>query len=378
MLGARVPPPRLRRARAALADRDRDLGARTRDADRAHAPRPERVRTIHLAVDLERFTPSDVRREYPYVLYPVEPLAAQEPRAPVRGAGAAARPAARPHGGHSRRRRADAGPRLAGRARRSLPPRRRRRLPEPLRGLRPAAARGDAPARRPSPFSDIAAAPRGVRRRGAPNFDRSEPEDIARCSGGDRARRRVGPPSARRAGSRGTSARESTKRSTASSPPERSRRRSSFSASTSALHELLERHRRLPPEARTRRVARRRRDSRSRRRLAARRATRRCARTRPSRARRAPNAISTSSRTECVTPVATTYSSPSSLDYEPHRAHVVARVAPVAPRLQVAEPELALEPERDRRPRATLLGTNSCGRRGDSWLYRIPCDAWRP
>ena len=36
------------------------------------------------------------------------------------------------------------------------------------------------------------------------------------------------------------------------------------------------------------------------------------------------------------------------LEHQPHRAHVVARVAPVAPGGQVAEHELVLEPERDR------------------------------
>ena len=58
------------------------------------------------------------------------------------------------------------------------------------------------------------------------------------------------------------------------------------------------------------------------------------------------------------------------LDDQPHRVDVVARVAPVALRVEVAEHELASR-ARARSPRracATLLGRKSTGRRGDSWL----------
>src|SRR6187455_2059543 len=50
------------------------------------------------------------------------------------------------------------------------------------------------------------------------------------------------------------------------------------------------------------------------------------------------------------------------LEHQPHRAHVVACIAPVAAGLEVAQPEVALEPERDRRRRARDLARQEVGR----------------
>src|SRR5205814_4276832 len=72
-------------------------------------------------------------------------VAAQEPRAALRGDEAAARAPPRAYRlrGAGAGRRGVAGPGLARRARVALPPGGRARLPVAARGLRPAAARGD-------------------------------------------------------------------------------------------------------------------------------------------------------------------------------------------------------------------------------------------
>ena len=218
-LGAGVPASALRRERAQVADRDRDLGARPGDARRAavarararaHDPPRRRPRALLARRRAARAVP----------LLPGERLAAQEPRAAVRGGRAAAtrapRPAARADGRPRRRPRlrGRSRSRVAGRARRALPPRVRARLPEPVRRLRPAGARG-ARVRVSRGVLRPAAAPRGRRRRGGLLRPARSRVDRGGDARGDRARRVVRAPSVRRR-SRGTSARASTTRSTAS------------------------------------------------------------------------------------------------------------------------------------------------------------------
>src|SRR5439155_22095142 len=50
------------------------------------------------------------------------------------------------------------------------------------------------------------------------------------------------------------------------------------------------------------------------------------------------------------------------LHHEPHRADVIPGIAPVAPRAELAEHELPLETERDRRRRARNLARNEVER----------------
>ena len=67
------------------------------------------------------------------------------------------------------------------------------------------------------------------------------------------------------------------------------------------------------------------------------------------------------------------------LQHPPHRVDVVAGEAPVAPRVEVAQPELVASPSLIRAtPSVTLRVTNSMPRRGDSWLNRIPLTANSP
>ena len=201
-LGAGVPACALRRERAQVADRDRDLGARPGDArraavararPRAHDPPRRRPRALLAGRRAARAVP----------LLPGERLAAQEPRAAVRGGRAAAarapRPAARADGRPRRRPRlrGRSRSRVAGRARRALPPRVRARLPEPLRRLRPAGARG-ARVRVPRGVLRPAAAPRGRGRRGGLLRPARPRVDRGGGARGDRARRVVRAPSARR------------------------------------------------------------------------------------------------------------------------------------------------------------------------------------
>ena len=57
------------------------------------------------------------------------------------------------------------------------------------------------------------------------------------------------------------------------------------------------------------------------------------------------------------------------LHHQPHRLDIVARVSPVALRIEIAEHELLLAAGAiAATPCATLLGRKSSGRRGDSWL----------
>ena len=134
---------------------------------------PERVEAVHLGIDHDRFAPGRRRRatqrgarglDLPERLraLPGEPVAAQEPRAAARGAGAAATTASSAWCSPVRPTGASSG--LRGRARRAgrrsiacghlghvaaerpagaLPARDGARVPEPVRGFRRAAARGD-------------------------------------------------------------------------------------------------------------------------------------------------------------------------------------------------------------------------------------------
>ena len=65
------------------------------------------------------------------------------------------------------------------------------------------------------------------------------------------------------------------------------------------------------------------------------------------------------------------------LEHQPHRPDVVGGVAPVLLGVEVAEGQLVLEfVGYARHPWVTLRVTNSRPRRGDSWLNRMPEEAW--
>ena len=68
------------------------------------------------------------------------------------------------------------------------------------------------------------------------------------------------------------------------------------------------------------------------------------------------------------------------LEHQPHRLDVLRRVAPVAPRVEVAEVQRARScPLRiAATPRVTLRVTNVPPRRGDSWLNRMPLRGMHP
>ena len=67
------------------------------------------------------------------------------------------------------------------------------------------------------------------------------------------------------------------------------------------------------------------------------------------------------------------------LQHEPLRSHVVARMSPVAQRIEVAEDTGLLQPGWIRAsPRVILRVTKVSPRTGDSWLKRMPLQANRP
>ncbi len=89
---------------------------------------------------------------------------------------------------------------------------------------------------------------------------------------------------------------------------------------------------------------------------------------------------STKSRTEYCLPVAMTKSSGVVLlQHQPLRPHVVPRMAPVAPRIEIAEMQGVLQPDVIRvSARVILRETKVSPRSGDSWLKRIPLQANNP
>ena len=68
------------------------------------------------------------------------------------------------------------------------------------------------------------------------------------------------------------------------------------------------------------------------------------------------------------------------LQHHPLHAHIIFGVAPVAQRIDVAHVETLLEPlgEILARPRVILRVTKVSPRRGDSWLKRMPLQAYMP
>ena len=370
---ARLPAARLRLDGPQEPDRDHDLASTRGEAlvERLGLD-PDRVRAIHLAVDHERFTPDGRPRE-PFLLYPANAWPhknhARLFEAFARGARASGRScgSSSPAPGTTRLTLPDGvesrGHVAARRARRALPhapPRSSSRASTRASGCPAsrrwrAAARSRPRTRRRCPRS--AATPPST-------STRLDPESIA--DGDPRACSTTRPSARARAGARGspgTRAPAATTRSTS----ELSRstwlltREPLESASTSSADELLEVDRRLPSRA-ARAPSRGRRRGRAARRRRGRSDSSMWTYSRQS----SPtwsnaqldellHAVQLAGRDHVVVRLVL-------LEHQPHRAHVVAGVAPVAPRVEVAEPELACEPERDRRRRVRDLARDEVER----------------